>query len=149
MPHLSKEQEADMVELIHNFPCLFGDVPTCTTVLQHDIDVGDAKPIKQHPYRVNTMKRSVMKQEVAYLLEHHLAHQSSSPWSSPCLLVPKPDTTSRFCTDYRKANAVTIPDSFPMPRIDDHCRPYRYHWVRLLCYQTGSFERLLAGATFT
>ena len=71
MPHLSKEQEADMVELIHNFPCLFGDVPTCTTVLQHDIDVGDAKPIKQHPYRVNTMKRSVMKQEVAYLLEHH------------------------------------------------------------------------------
>ena len=60
-----------------------------------------------------------MKQEVDYLLEHHLAHQSASPWSSPCLLVPKPDTTSRFCTDYRKANAVTIPDSFPMPRIDD------------------------------
>jgi len=28
MPHLSKEQEADMVGLIHNFPCLFGDVPT-------------------------------------------------------------------------------------------------------------------------
>ena len=88
-------------------------------MLQHDIDVGDAKPIKQHPYRVNTVKRSVMKQEVAYLLEHHLAHQSSSPWSSPCLLVPKPDTKPRFCTDYRKANAVTIPDSFPMPRIDD------------------------------
>lgn len=60
-----------------------------------------------------------MKQEVAYLLENGLAKRSASPWSSPCLLVAKPDGTHRFCTDYRKVNSVTVPDSFPLPRIDD------------------------------
>ena len=60
-----------------------------------------------------------MRQEVSYLLENGLARPSSSPWSSPCILVPKPDGTHRFCTDYRKVNSVTIPDSFPLPRLDD------------------------------
>ena len=119
MHHLSREQEADLLGLISEFPCLFGDVPTRTTVLEHDIDVGESRPIKQHPYRVNAHKRSLMKIEVDYLLENNLAQPSSSPWSSPCLLVPKPDATVRFCTDYRKVNHVTVPDSFPMPRVDD------------------------------
>lgn len=42
-----------------------------------------------------------------------------SAWSSPCLLVPKSDLSVRFCTDYRKVNAVTKPDSFPLPRMED------------------------------
>ncbi len=38
------------------FKCLFADVPTQTNVLQHDIKVIGARPIKQHAYRVNTVK---------------------------------------------------------------------------------------------
>ena len=30
-----------------------------------------------------------------------------------------PFSSPRFCTDYRKVNAVTVPDSFPLPRMDD------------------------------
>ena len=119
LAYLDEERRADMVALIRGFPCLFGDVPSLTTVLKHDIDVGGAAPIRQHPYRVNTTKRLIMSQEASYLVENNLASSSSSPWSSPCLLVPKPDGTFRFCTDYRKVNAVTIPDSYPLPRIDD------------------------------
>ncbi|KAI2649596.1 Retrovirus-related Pol polyprotein [Labeo rohita] len=95
------------------------DVPKQTNVLQHDINVGHAHPVKQHAYRLNAAKRSIMRQEVNYLLENGLAKPSSSPWSSPCLLVPKPDGTFRFCTDYRKVNAVTVPDSYPLPRMED------------------------------
>lgn len=58
-------------------------------------------------------------QQVSYLVEHGLAVHSTSAWSSPCVLVPKPDSTSRFCTDYRKLNSVTKPDSFLLPWMED------------------------------
>ncbi len=119
LAHLSKEQWEDVVKLIAEHPTLFSDVPQQTTVLTHDIDVGTAVPIKQHPYRVNPKKREVMRMEVEYLLQHGLAEPSKSPWSSPCLLVPKSDSSLRFCTDYRKVNDITKPDSFPLPRLED------------------------------
>lgn len=119
LAHLSKEQSRDVVKLLGEHPTLFSDVPQQTTVLTHDIDVGTAVPIKQHPYRVNPKKREVMRMEVEYLLHHGLAEPSKSPWSSPCLLAPKADSSLRFCTDYHKVNAITKPDSFPLPRLED------------------------------
>lgn len=35
------------------------------------------------------------------------------------MLVPKSDASFCFCTDYRKVNSVTKPDSFPLPRMED------------------------------
>lgn len=52
-------------------------------------------------------------------MEKGLAVPSCSPWSSPCVLVPKPEGTFQFCTYYRKVNAVTVPDCFPLPRMED------------------------------
>lgn len=108
-----------VVQLIEKYHMLFNDVPSQTTMVTHDIDVGECRPIKQHPYRANPNKRQVMKNEVEYLLTHGFAVPSQSPWSSPCLLVPKPDGLWRFCTDFRKVNSVTKADSFPLPRIED------------------------------
>ena len=119
LTHLSVKETADIVGLVEAFPSLFPDVPSRTTVIEHDIDVGSAQSIKQHAYRVNPTKRAVLRQEVAYLLKHGLAEPTFSAWSSPCLLVSKPDGTYRFCTDYRKLNSVTKPDCFPLPRVDD------------------------------
>ncbi|XP_076859481.1 uncharacterized protein LOC143512733 [Brachyhypopomus gauderio] len=117
--HLPTEAQTDVISLIHTYPSLFSDVPTRTSVLQHDILIDSPAPIRQHPYRVNPHKRSLLRKETDYLLEHGLAVPSISPWCSPCLLVPKPDGTFRLCTDYRKVNAVTVPDSYPMPRMED------------------------------
>ena len=44
---------------------------------------------------------------------------SRSPWSSPIVMVPKPDGTLRFCNDFRRLNEVSEFDCYPMPRVDE------------------------------
>ena len=88
-------------------------------MISHDIDVGNARPIKQAPYRVNPVKRELMRKECECLLSNGLAEPSSSAWSSLCLLEGKPDSTPRFITDFRKVNAATVLDSYPLPRMED------------------------------
>ncbi|XP_049912636.1 uncharacterized protein LOC126397732 [Epinephelus moara] len=119
LEHLDASAQTDIIQLIENYPTLFSDTPSRTTVLSHDVDVENHPPIKQHAYRANPTKRSLLENEVEYLLENGLAVPSSSAWSSPCLLVPKSDRTPRFCTDYRKVNNVTKADSYPLPRMED------------------------------
>ena len=111
---------SDIVNLFSLYPKVVSDFPGYCNLILHDVDINaDCKaPIRQAAYRVNPAKLDILKQEVDYLLKHDLAEPSKSPWSSPCILVPKPDGSSRLCTDYRKLNQVTIPDAYPLPFLD-------------------------------
>ena len=46
--------------------------------IKHDVDVGDVRSIKQHPYRVNPVKDAAMAKEVDYMLKHDIIKPSSS-----------------------------------------------------------------------
>ena len=119
LSHLSQSQRQDLEKILLEFEHLFPDVPTRTDQIYHDVDVGNADPVKQHPYRLNPKKQQYLKEEIKYLLENDFIAPSNSSWSSPCILVPKPDGSYRMCTDYRKVNSVTKTDTFPIPRMDD------------------------------
>ena len=53
------------------------------------------------------------------MLTHGLITRTYSEWSSPVTLQPKPDGWVRFCVDFRKVNALTKADTYPLPRVDD------------------------------
>ena len=116
---LSVEQKQQLKDLIQQDESTLPDVANRTNAAVHDIDVGDSKPFKQHPYRVGPVKVKQMKEEIDYMLAHDIINLSNSEWSSPCVLVPKPDGSIRFCTDYRRVNAITKGDTYPLPRILD------------------------------
>ena len=48
-----------------------------------------------------------------------IVRPSTSPWTSPVVLVRKYDGTDRFCVDYSKLYAITKKNEYPLPRNDD------------------------------
>uniref|UniRef100_A0A8D0AC21 CCHC-type domain-containing protein n=1 Tax=Sander lucioperca TaxID=283035 RepID=A0A8D0AC21_SANLU len=71
--HLDSEKRDEVVALIRNYPGLFSDTPSQMHLIEHDIDIGDAKPIKQRFYRVSEEKRLQLETEVQYMLDNGIA----------------------------------------------------------------------------
>ena len=100
------------------FPKGPGDLG-CTDLVQHLIHTGEARPIHQATRRLPLTKREEAEQAVQEMLQQGVIEPSSSPWSSPVVLVRKKDGSTWFCVDYRKVNQITHKDLYPLPRIDD------------------------------
>ena len=75
--------------------------------------------IKQAPRRLPITKREIEQVEVERMLKQGVISPSSSPWSSPTVLVTKKDGKTRFCIDFRELNKLTVKDAYPLPRIED------------------------------
>lgn len=98
LSYLSEKQILDLMHLIQSNKVLFKDVPSCTTLLKRDIEVGDSQPIKQLIYRVNPDKFHSLKFQVDYMMQNNIAE----PSCSCSLLTDKANGDTYFCTDLRK-----------------------------------------------
>jgi len=96
-------------------------------ILQHGIDTGDAQPIRQAPRKPPLATRE--DKILTEMLKTGVIEPSMSSWASPISLVRKKDNTFRFCIDYRRVNAVSKKDAYPIPDIQDaldHLRGAKY-----------------------
>ena len=91
-----------------------------TDWVRHRIDTGATPPIRQPPRRLPIHRREEAQRQVDQMLADGVIEPSHSPWSSPVVLVRKKDGTVRFCVDYRRVNAATLKDAYPIPRIEDN-----------------------------
>lgn len=120
LEYLPSDHATDVTNLIISYQNVFGDHPKRGTVAGYDVKLFPGTvPLRQNPYRFHPQKRKLMKKEVDYLLRHGLAAPIQSSWASPCLLAPKEDGQLPLCTNYRRVNAVTVPEAYPLPRVDD------------------------------
>jgi Reverse transcriptase (RNA-dependent DNA polymerase)/RNase H-like domain found in reverse transcriptase len=71
------------------------------------------------PRRLDAAKRAVAEKEFRELEAAGIVRRSNLPWSSPLHMVPKPNGKWRPCCDYRRLNVQTVPDSYPLPNIQD------------------------------
>ena len=76
-------------------------------------------PIKLRPYRTPIHKIPVLDNEINEMLEDGIIRPSSSPWSSPCSIVPKPDGSPRFVVDFRQVNKVIKDNAYNLPLIQE------------------------------
>ena len=62
-----------------------------TTLVDHTIDNGDSRPIKQPPLRMPPLQRELADREVDKMLEKGFIKPSDSPWAFPIVLFTKKD----------------------------------------------------------
>lgn len=119
-PKLSQTEIQALKRFIDEFEDVFSsELKTTTDKVKHEIQVTDG-PVRSRPFsKLSPSERKEIDDFVQRMLDSQQIRPSSSPWSSPVLLVKKKDGTKRFCIDYRKLNAVTKKDVYPLPRIDD------------------------------
>jgi len=70
-------------------------------ILQHDIDTGDARPIKQSPRHPPLAAAAAEDEILDEMLSTGVIEPFNSPWASPVCLVKKKEGTYRLCVDYR------------------------------------------------
>ncbi|GFS66858.1 retrovirus-related Pol polyprotein from transposon 17.6 [Trichonephila clavipes] len=117
--HLSLPQREEINSLLEKYEECFQPGGEPTPFMEHRINTRNHLPVAVPPYRMNPSKKEILKQEIDRLLSEGIIDICESPYSSPVVLIPKPNGTFCLCIDYKKLNEITVADTYPLPRMDD------------------------------
>ena len=114
-----KEEVRRMLDRMSHVFARDGKDLGCANAVRHDIKLTDDQPFRSPHRRVPPAQFEEFRAAVSDLLEAGIIRESKSPYASPVVLVRKKDGTLRVCVDFRRLNAKTIRDSYPLPRITE------------------------------
>lgn len=108
--------ENQFQDLIHKYSEVFDNVNPLkqTNAIQHDIKLKSNKIVSLRQYKVSEKKQELIKSQISDMLENNIIEESTSPYSSPVLMVDREGKEPRFCVDFQKLNMITE---------DEECQP--------------------------
>ncbi|XP_078179644.1 uncharacterized protein LOC144573769 [Carex rostrata] len=117
------DRDLDSVPIVREFSDIFpeelpGMPPDREVEFCIELQPGTT-PVARAPYCMAPAELRELKTQLEDLLEKGFIRPSTSPWGAPVLFVRKKDGSLRLCIDYRELNKCTVPNRYPLPRIDD------------------------------
>lgn len=119
---LSTEQQLKMDDLLQRWRGVFATGEENfgqTSAVLHSVPTGNALPSREHYTPVPPSLYAELRALLQKMLNNEIIKERSGPWAAPIVQVKKKDGSWCFCVDYRKLNALTHKDAYPLPRTEE------------------------------
>ena len=116
------EERRQALELFEEYQDIFTLEPReigCCDLAEHRIHLTKDEPFKERYRPINPRYQEEVRDHIQKMLKAGAIKPSDSPWSNAVVLVRKKDGDLHFCIDFRRLNAITKKDSFPLPWIQE------------------------------
>ncbi|GFR68184.1 zinc finger protein [Elysia marginata] len=111
---LTRDQRRQFEEIASSYSSIFSVRPGTVTTEEHRIELTSSTPVRQRSYPVPYAMRQTLPDELRKMEDLEIIRKSSSPFSSPVVVVKKKDGSNRVCIDYRRLNKLTTFDTQPI-----------------------------------
>ena len=108
----------NLQQLLQQYQQLFRCSPGKTSLAQHYIPT-QGSPVRVLPRRIPAHYKTQIQAQIQDMLNKGIIDESSSPWLSPVVIVPKKSGEIRLCVDYHQLNKQTTEDAYPLPLPDE------------------------------
>ena len=112
---LTNMQKDRIRELLDRFPDVFTDKPGKTNLTEHVIKVTDEIPVFQAAYPIPEAMRDKVEVELQEMLANDIIqYDYDTKYSSPVVVIKKPNGNLRLCNNFIELNKKTINEQYNM-----------------------------------
>ena len=118
LPELARRAKALLLEFHHVFSLEPNEIG-CTDTTKNVIKLMKDEPFKERFCRIAPPLVDEVCQHIQEMLDGSAIRPSQLPWCNAVVLVKRKGGSLRFCIDFRRLNARTKKDTYPLPRMQE------------------------------
>ena len=138
---ITDPQKKQLASLLDQHQKTFSDDPGLTTEIEFVINTGDSPPVSTAPREPPKKWKQQHDLSIEDLLRKGILEDSTSPWASATHCVGKGQGEVRVVVDTRAVNNRTIPDPYPLPRLEQVLDEVaNSHFISTLDLNSGYYQ---------